>query len=135
MVSLKSSWSSQPHLLEMPEEMPGISCVTNVLVCSSCVTLYTDWVVFNNRHSFLTVLESGKPQVRCRQIWCVKATHNLVCLFPVTSHVVRGQGAFSVVVCKGTHPIMRLHPPDLSASIRPNSSSHLTVVRFLYEDA
>lgn len=83
-----------------------------VFICSSCC---------HNIHSLgdfkkqtLISHNSGvwEVQGRDRQIWCLESTHIIVCPFPVTSHGVRRQGVFSVLVCKGTNPIMRLHPPD-----------------------
>ena len=64
----------------------------------------------------------------------MKSTHILGRPFPVTSHGIRGQGVFSVLVYKDSNPIMRLDPPDLCASLKPNSSSHHIVVTTLYED-
>ena len=45
----------------------------------------------------------------------------------------QGQGTFSVLVYKGLNSIMRLDPPDLSASLRLSSSSNHIVIRFLHE--
>ena len=69
----------------------------------------------NNRHSFLTALEAGKPGIRALadSLSGEESAHFWIrdgCLVAVSSHGGMGEGFLQGLFYKGTNPVMRAPP-------------------------
>lgn len=80
--------------------------------------------LINNRNSPHTVLEPGRPVIRCQQVWCLVRSSSWFFegIFSLCLHVAEGAKELSAVFStRALIPLMKVHPHDPNTFQRPIS--------------